>query len=242
MTKNALITGATRGLGRALALDFTRRGVTVFATGRDLVELTTLAADAAFEELDVRILQADHTEPVDNARVRRTIADAGGLDVLIHNAGILGPRVELADYPEEQWDAVLDINLTAPFRLTRALIPHLNPGASVQLLSSGVGVVGRAKWGAYNVSKFGVEALGQILAAELTEQRVNVIDPGSMRTGMRAAAYPEEDPMTLVTPEENTGVFLWLALESDVTGQRFKAKDFRDQASGHRDQGRAAGA
>ena len=124
---------------------------------------------------------------------------------------------------------MLAINLTAPFQLTKGLAPHLKPGSSVQLLSSGVGVVGRPKWGAYNVSKFGVEALGQILAAELGERgvRVNVIDPGGMRTEMRAAAYPDEDPMTLVVPEDNTGVFLWLALESDAHGQRFQAKVWR---------------
>lgn len=228
-TPTTLITGATRGLGRALALDFARAGHRVFATGRDPEGLADLTAAAQAEGLDVVALPADHTRPSDNARVRGRIEEAGGLDVLIHNAGILGPRVELAVYPEDAWDAVLDINLSAPFKLTRALIPHLRANASVLLLSSGVGVVGRPKWGAYNVSKFGVEALGQILAAELPAARVNVVDPGAMRTAMRAAAYPDEDPMTLVTPEENTGVFLWLALESDITGERFKAKEFRDQ-------------
>lgn len=226
--KNALVTGGTRGLGRALTLDLARHGLRVFATGRNPEHVASLQAAASAEELTVVALQADHTSELDNRRVQKRLEEAGGVDVLIHNAGILGPRVELADYPEDDWDAVLAVNLTAPFRLTKLLHPLLQPGASVQLLSSGVGVVGRAKWGAYNVSKFGVEALGQILAAELAERgvTVNVIDPGAMRTKMRAAAYPEEDPMRLITPEQNTGVFLWLALEAgaEVTGQRFKAQ------------------
>lgn len=230
--KTILITGATRGLGRALALDFARRGHTVFATGRDPAGLAALESAARAEGLDVVALQADHTLALDNARVRARIADAGGLDVLVHNAGALGPRVELADYPDDEWDRVIAINTTAPFRLTKALIPHLKEGASVQFVGSGVGVVARAKWGAYNVSKYGVEAVGGIFAAELGDRgvRVNVVDPGAMRTGMRAAAYPDEDPLTLITPEENTGVFLWLALEAgaDVNGQRFKAKDWRE--------------
>jgi NAD(P)-dependent dehydrogenase (short-subunit alcohol dehydrogenase family) len=95
---------------------------------------------------------------------------------------------------------------------------------------SGVSVEGRTEWGAYSVSKFGIEGLTQILAAELTGRgiRVNAVDPGGMRTEMRAAAYPEEDPATRITPEENTAVFLYLASDrsKDVTGERFKAQEF----------------
>jgi NAD(P)-dependent dehydrogenase (short-subunit alcohol dehydrogenase family) len=104
-------------------------------------------------------------------------------------------------------------------------------GGSIVNVVSGVSVEGRPEWGAYSVSKFGVEGLTQILASELEDRgiRVNAVDPGGMRTGMRAAAYPDEDPMTRITPEENTDVFLYLASDDSrgVTGRRFKAQEFR---------------
>jgi NAD(P)-dependent dehydrogenase (short-subunit alcohol dehydrogenase family) len=106
-------------------------------------------------------------------------------------------------------------------------------GGSIINVVSGVSVEGRAGWGAYSVSKFGVEGLTQILASELEERgiRANAVDPGGMRTEMRAAAYPEEDPMTRITPEENTRVFLYLASDEsrEVTGQRFKAQEFESR-------------
>jgi NAD(P)-dependent dehydrogenase (short-subunit alcohol dehydrogenase family) len=114
--------------------------------------------------------------------------------------------------------------------VSKAAIPYLSDGASIINVVSGVSVEGRAEWGAYSVSKFGMEGLNQILAAELAERgvRVNAVDPGGMRTDMRAAAYPEEDPQTRITPEENTAVFLYLASDEsrDVTGERFKAQEF----------------
>jgi NAD(P)-dependent dehydrogenase (short-subunit alcohol dehydrogenase family) len=151
--------------------------------------------------------------------------------VLVNNAGVLGPRVEILEYPEEEWRRVIEVNLTGPFLVSKAVVVHMPEGGSIVNVVSGVSVEGRAKWGAYSVSKFGVEGLTQILASELEERgiRVNAVDPGGMRTGMRAAAYPEENPLTRITPEENTGVFLYLASDEsrDVTGERFKAQEFR---------------
>ena len=144
--------------------------------------------------------------------------------------GCSGLGLPIEEYPEDEWRRVIDANLTGPFLVTKATIPHMGEGGSIINLVSGVSVEGRAEWGAYSVSKFGVEGLNQILAAELAEQgiRVNAVDPGGMRTDMRAAAYPEEDPQTRITPEENTAVFLYLASDEskDVTGQRFKAQEF----------------
>jgi NAD(P)-dependent dehydrogenase (short-subunit alcohol dehydrogenase family) len=162
--------------------------------------------------------------------ISETVGRFGRIDVLVNNAGLLGPRVGIEEYPEEEWRGVIDANLTGPFLVSRAAIPHLSEGASIINLVSGVSVEGRAEWGAYSVSKFGLEGLNQILAAELAERgvRVNAVDPGGMRTDMRAAAYPEEDPQTRITPEENTAVFVYLASDESegVTGERFKAQEF----------------
>jgi NAD(P)-dependent dehydrogenase (short-subunit alcohol dehydrogenase family) len=153
------------------------------------------------------------------------------IDVLVNNAGVLGPRVPIEAYPEDEWRRVIDANLTGLFLVTKAAIPHMPEGGSIINVVSGVSVEGRAGWGAYAVSKFGVEGITQILASELEGRRIraNAVDPGGMRTEMRAAAYPDEDPMTRITPEENTSVFLYLASDQsrDVTGQRFKAQEFR---------------
>jgi NAD(P)-dependent dehydrogenase (short-subunit alcohol dehydrogenase family) len=156
--------------------------------------------------------------------------------VLVNNAGLLGPRVAIEDYPEDEWRRVIDANLTGSYLVSKAAIPHMREGASIVNVVSGVSVEGRAEWGAYSVSKFGMEGLSQILAAELEGRNIrsNAVDPGGMRTEMRAAAYPEEDPQTRITPEENTAVFLYLASDESegVTGRRFKAQEFdRTQVS-----------
>jgi NAD(P)-dependent dehydrogenase (short-subunit alcohol dehydrogenase family) len=126
---------------------------------------------------------------------------------------------------------VLEANLTGSFLLTKAVIPHMPEGGSIVNITSGVSIEGRPRWGAYSVSKFGMEGLTQILAAELEDRgiRVNSVDPGSMRTEMRAAAYPNEDPNTLITPEENIDIFLDLISDESkgVTGERFQAKEFQ---------------
>ena len=160
------------------------------------------------------------------------------LDVLVHSAGILGPKIPLDSYPAEDWDEVIQVNLTAPFLLTQALLPLLRKGfhPSVTFISSGVGRVGRAEWGAYAVSKFGVEGLTQVWADELQGEniRVNAVNPGGTRTQMRAAAYPEEDPKTLPTPEEISPVFVWLARsDTTINGQSLEARDWigKDPAS-----------
>jgi NAD(P)-dependent dehydrogenase (short-subunit alcohol dehydrogenase family) len=203
--KVVMITGASQGLGRALALAFAREGARVAINARSEGSIGPVAGE--------------------------TVERFGRIDVLVNNAGLLGPRVRIEEYPEDEWREVIDANLTGPFLVSKAAIPHLPEGGSVINVVSGVSVDGRAEWGAYSVSKFGIEGLTQILAAELARRgiRVNAVDPGGMRTEMRAAAYPEEDPATRITPEENTAVFLYLASDEskDVTGERFKAQEFQ---------------
>jgi len=230
--KVVLITGASQGLGRALALAYAREGAKLAINARNEDSIRPVAEQAEEQGADVLAVAADVSRSTDVERlVSETVERFDGIDVLVNNAGILGPRVAIEEYPEDEWRRVTDANLTGPFLVSKAAIPHMREGGSIINLVSGVSIEGRAEWGAYSVSKFGLEGLNQILAAELKERgiRVNAVDPGGMRTGMRANAYPEEDPMTRITPEENVGVFLYLASDESkgVTGQRFKAQEFQ---------------
>jgi len=230
--KVALVTGASQGLGRALALAFAREGARIAINSRSEGSIRPVAEEAESLGAEVVALAADVSRGADVERLVGTAAERfGKIDVLVNNAGVLGPRVGIEEYPENEWRRVIDANLTGLFLVTKAAIPHMPEGGSILNVVSGVSVEGRAGWGAYSVSKFGVEGLTQVLAAELEERRirVNAVDPGGMRTEMRAAAYPEEDPTTRITPEENTDVFLYLASDESrgVTGRRFKAQEFR---------------
>ena len=230
--KVVMITGASQGLGRALTLTFAREGANLVINSRNADSLDPVAEEVEAAGAEVLAVPGDvsrttHVEILVDAAVERF----GRIDVLVNNAGLLGPRVPIAEYPEDEWRKVLEANLTGPFLLARAVVPHMPQGGSIVNVTSGVSVEGRPRWGAYSVSKFGMEGLTQILAAELEERgiRINSVDPGGMRTEMRAAAYPDEDPMTKITPEENTDVFLYLASDDSraVTGARFKAQEFQ---------------
>jgi NAD(P)-dependent dehydrogenase (short-subunit alcohol dehydrogenase family) len=230
--KVALITGASQGLGRALALACAKEGARVVINARSEENIRPVAEEVESSGAEVLALAADVSRSADVERlVDAAVERFGGIDVLVNNAGLLGPRVEILEYPEDEWRRVIDANLTGPFLVSKAVIPHMRAGGSIVNVVSGVSVEGRSEWGAYSVSKFGVEGLTQILASELEERgiRANAVDPGGMRTTMRAAAYPEEDPTTRITPEENTDVFLYLASDESksVTGRRFKAQEFR---------------
>jgi NAD(P)-dependent dehydrogenase (short-subunit alcohol dehydrogenase family) len=229
--KVALVTGASQGLGRALALAFAEEGARVVVNARSDESVRPVAGEVEGAGAEVLAVAADVSREAEVERlVRETVERFGRIDVLVNNAGLLGPRVGVEDYPEDEWRRVLAANLTGPYLVSKAAIPHLSEGGSIINVVSGVSVEGRAQWGAYSVSKFGVEGLTQILASELAGRgiRVNAVDPGGMRTDMRAAAYPEEDPQTRITPEENTAVFLYLASDESkgVTGERFKAQEF----------------
>src|ERR671933_476604 len=227
-----MITGASQGLGRALTLAYAEEGANLVVNSRSADSLDSVAEKAKGAGVEVLAIPGDvsrstHVEMLVEAAVERF----GRVDGLINNAGLLGPRVPIEEYPVDEWRKVLEANLTGPFLLAKAVIPRMPEGGSIINVTSGVSIEGRSRWGAYSVSKFGVEGLTQILAAELEERgiRANSVDPGGMRTEMRAAAYPDEDPMSRITPEENTGVFLYLASDEskDVTGERFKAQSFQ---------------
>ena len=214
-----LITGAGQGIGRALALAAASAGATVALSGRSSRKL-----DRVYDE----ILAAGGPRPallpfdLENALARDydALADAllgefGRLDGLGHNAAILGTRSPIAHFDVPTWCRVLQVNLTAEFALTQVCLPLLEKSEDASLLftTSSVGHVGRAYWGAYAVSKFGVEGLAQVLAHEYEGNaglRINLINPGAVRTDMRALAYPAEDATRLVAPAAIMPTYLYL--------------------------------
>lgn len=231
--KVALITGGSRGIGKAIAQVYSREGANVFICGRKKGDLKKAAQEIRAMGGEVSWSAADIARVTEVKRlVREVLGRYGTVHILINNASILGPREPLRDYPLSSWEEVMRVNLTALFVVTkevlRVMIQH--KVGSIINLSSGVGRVGKARWGAYAVSKFGVEGFTQVLAEEVKEWnvRVNAVNPGGTRTEMRVEAYPDEDPLTLPTPEEITGVFLYLASDDSqaVTGQSLNARDW----------------
>jgi len=154
----------------------------------------------------------------------------GTVHVLVNNASLLGSRVAIADYPISDWEEVMRVNLTGVFLLTQQVLQVMIPQrqGSIINVSSGVGRAGKARWGAYACAKAGVEGLTQVLADEVRDYgiRVNSVNPAATRTAMRAAAYPDEDPLTLPTAEEITPIFVYLASDDSagVTGKALEAR------------------
>jgi NAD(P)-dependent dehydrogenase (short-subunit alcohol dehydrogenase family) len=228
-----MVTGATRGIGKAVAAALIRAGATVILHGRraralDALyhELKSLGPEPAVAEIDFERAQGEAYQQLTDEIDRRY----GRLDALLHNAGILGELAAIEDYDIGLWQRVLHVNLTAPFILTRCLFPLLRASddASVLFTTSGVGNHGRAFWGAYAVSKFGTEGLAQILAAENESAgiRCNLINPGGTRTEMRRRAYPAEDPDALPSPDDIVNPYLFLLGRAShgVTGLRIDAQ------------------
>lgn len=223
--KIILITGAGDGIGRAAALSYALHGATVVLHGRTLNKLEVI-----YDEIEglgapqpaILPLQLSTATSHDYELLRNTLEKQfGRLDGILHNAGILGERTELAHYPIETWDDVMAVNLRAPFVLTQELLPLLQQSeqASVIFTSSGVGREVRAQWGAYSISKIAIEATSKLFATEHVHPniRFNCINPGGTRTAMRAKAYPTEDPKTLPTPEQIMPAYLYLMGEDSLS-------------------------
>jgi NAD(P)-dependent dehydrogenase (short-subunit alcohol dehydrogenase family) len=230
--KGALVTGASRGIGRAIAQAYARAGAKVFICGRNESSLAS-AVDDMRQAGDVAGLAGDIGSPAVVKRVARAAIDhCGAVDVLVNNASILGPREPIANYPPAAWDDVLRINLTGIFLITRAILPSMQARRSGSIINvtSGVGRRGKARWGAYAVSKGGVEVFTQVLAEEVADSaiRVNSVNPAATRTEMRAEAYPQEDPLTLPTAEQIVPLFLYLASDASasISGQSLEARDW----------------
>ena len=230
-----LITGASDGIGRALAIETAKLGAQVILHGRDVSKLEGVHDNIIAIENSARPSIAVLDLATADTPAYLSLADGiyeefGRLDGLVHNAGILGKRLSIEQYDAVEWQQVLHVNLTAAFALTQALFPALRQSADASIIftSSGVGRVGKPFWGAYSVSKFGTEALAQIIAAENehTTLRANCVNPGAVRTKMRLAAYPAEDRDLLKTPEQILSPYLYLLGPDSqgVTGQSLDAQ------------------
>lgn len=212
----ALITGASRGIGRAVALRFAKEGAHVILVARTIAaleevddEIQAIGGQATLVPMNLR--EFDKIDQMGQALYDRF----GKIDILVGNAGVLGDVTPMAHLKVKMWNEVMDVNVTANWRLIRSMEPLLkqsDAGRAI-FLSSGTTKGPRAYWAAYAVSKAALENMAQTWAMELakTNVKVNLIDPGATRTRMRAQAYPGEDPQTLKDPEALTDLFVELA-------------------------------
>ena len=217
--RTILVTGAGDGIGRTASLAFASHGATVILLGRTLAKL-----EQVYDEIDqtgsvqpaIYPMNLEGATEHDYLELAETLAsEFGSLEGILHNAAALKLLSRIDDYDAQTWFQVTQVNLIAPFMLTQACLPLLRKAkdASILFTSDQVGREAKAYWGAYAVSKFGLEGLMQVLAAETSESsniRVNSIDPGPTRTNLRAHAYPGEDPSTVKAPEALIPLYLWL--------------------------------
>jgi len=227
------ITGAGAGIGRTLANSFAAYGATVILMGRTVEKLEAIydeiqshhpnALQPAIVPIDFEVAgDADYQTLHDSID-----AEYGKLDGLVHCAAELGERTSIGSYSIAVWETLMKVNVTAPFALTKHLLPllQLSEAASIIFTSSSVGLQGRAYWGAYAASKAALENLMQTLADELEDTsriRVNSVNPGATRTAMRAQAFPAEDPGTVKSAVELIPLYLYLSSDESrrITGQQ----------------------
>lgn len=232
-----LVTGASDGIGREAALTYARYGASVILLGRNDEKLRHVAEMIAQQTgrqpswftLDLLTCTADDCHQL----AQRVAGQYPRLDGVLHNAGLLGDVCPMIEQDPQVWQQVMQVNVNATFMLTQALLPLLlkSDSGSLVFTSSSVGQQGRANWGAYATSKFATEGMMQVLADEYQNRplRVNCINPGGTRTGMRANAFPTEDPQKLKTPADIMPLYLWLMGDDSrrKTGMTFDAQPGR---------------
>nr|WP_202601040.1 MULTISPECIES: YciK family oxidoreductase [unclassified Vibrio] len=232
--KVILVTGAGAGIGKQAALSYAEHGATVILLGRTVKKL-----EETYDEIEAAGYPQPAIIPLDMKGASKQhyldMADTieqqfGRLDGILHNASILGVISPFDQIGEDTFDDVMQINVKAQFMMTQALLPllHKSQDARIVFTSSTVGHVGRAFWGTYAISKFATEGMMQVLADELSDTaiRVNAINPGGTRTGMRAKAFPAEDAQLLKTPKDIMPLYLYLMAPEgkDVNGQCMDAQ------------------
>lgn len=210
----ALITGASRGIGRAIALLLGQSGVNLAVNARTEESLSVLKEDLNSYGIDVLICPGDLQDPITpSIIIKKTINHFGRLDILINNAGIALAK-PLIETTVEEWDTMMAINARAPFLLTKEAIPYLKRSdiATIINISSVVGIKGYINQGAYTASKHALMGFTKVLAQEVFQDgiRVHVISPGGVATSMVALTRPDIDPETLISPEEIAEIVLFL--------------------------------
>lgn len=237
--KIILITGAGDGIGKAVSLDCARRGATVILLGKTIQKLEHVydeivaagGAEPAIYPMDLAGATAhDYDDLHDNIE-----KEFGRLDALLNNAGWLGASTPMEMFDTELWYRVMQVNLNAPFLLTKACIPLIKKSTREHASTGAIVFTADAKtsayWGAYGVAKSGMQALMSILADELESQHimVNAFDPGPVRTSFRTRAYPAEDASAMNRPEDVSAPFVYLISGQcdGVTGKTFTLSDFK---------------
>ena len=222
--RTALITGASRGLGLALARRLAREGWTLVidARGEDALEA---ARTELSEHARVIAIPGDVADPEHRQALAEAAGEAGGLDALVNNASVLGPSPQppLLDYPPERLEEVYRTNAISPLALVQAVRDTLKPGVRVVNVTSDAAVEPYEGWGGYGSSKAALEQLSAILAAENPRLRVYWVDPGDMRTQMHQAAFPDEDISDRPLPEESVPGLVEL-LTGDLPSGRYEAR------------------
>ena len=235
--KYTLITGGSQGLGRQLAIDFAGEGaagVSIVARRIEYLNEVRHQIHQIHPSTKVLVIAADMSRQEDIERITAiTLGEfKGRLDILVNNASTIGPSPMpyLLDYPVEDFRYVINTNLVGPFLIIKKVLPAMiENGGSIINVTSDAGAIGYPGWGAYGISKFGIEGMSQTWAAELDGSgvRVNYVDPGNMNTAMHRTAEPNEDPTQWADPEEVTEVFIYLGSDEsrNVNGKRFKAQE-----------------
>jgi NAD(P)-dependent dehydrogenase (short-subunit alcohol dehydrogenase family) len=222
----ALITGASRGLGRALARALAARGWGLIIDGRGAAELERARAEIA-GAAPVRAIAGDVTDSWHRAALVVAAEEAGGLDALVLNASVLGPSPlpPLARHPIDELRRVVEVNAIAPVALTQDVLPQLRPGATIVAVTSDAAREPYPGWGGYGLSKAALEQGFAVLGAEHPELAVLVVDPGDMRTRMHQEAFPGEDIGDRPLPEERVPALLRLLDEGAPSGRYELAAD-----------------
>ena len=229
-TPVALVTGASRGLGRALTADLVGAGWRVIVDARDAGRLAASVADMTGGN-SVVMVPGDVADPRHRVDLAAAVAEAGGLDLLVNNASVLGPSPQppLAEYPLPTLEHVYAVNAIAPLALIQLVLPHLRPGACVVNVSSDAAVQAYEGWGGYGSSKAALDQVTAILGAENVSLRVYAFDPGDMNTDLHQQAFPGEDISDRAAPESVVPSLLRL-IGGDLPSGRYRVNDVKLEA------------